>query len=65
MKWAITLEAVDVDTGELLNGNAKEIRKTYKILRQKRTTKYINTEFGRIHLEWECMRKPEQLKLRI
>lgn len=65
MIWATTLEAVDVNTGELLNGIKKDILKNYKVLRKTKKITYVNTEFARIHLTWECIPKPKQLKLKL
>lgn len=70
MKWLTTLEAIDTETGEVLNGNAKEIKKKYIITRKEEKRWTISPKSSAIliyrrHLKWLCKPKNTQLKMNI
>lgn len=63
MLYRNILTAVDINTGEQVYGVGAEIKKHYKIIKKTRKTRFINSEYAEIHITWEMISKPQQLKL--
>lgn len=64
MKWATTILAIDIETGEVLDWSDKrKFKNEYKIIRKIKKINIINTEYGKIHYEWHCTRYREQYRL--